>query len=321
MNTLKFYPKPLREKYRKNIRNAGILKSPESYHNSLFIISLAISIASSVLFSFIGVNMLFSLLVFVIVTIFFYFQVSLKASARIKKMETVFPDVISLMASNLRSGITIDRAFLLAARPEFDPLDKEILKTGKEIATGKDVLYALKIMAEKVDSEKISKIVMLIISSLKAGGKISNLLEETAKNMKEKEMIEKKTSSVILMYVIFIFFAVAIGAPVLFGLGTVLVEVVMSLTAKIPDTASMAAMNIPLTFSEVSVPLNFVIYFSLSFIIVSDFISCLVIGLVNKGEGKAGLKLFFPIVAISVTVFFVIRTVLSKILLEIISGY
>ena len=73
-------------------------------------------------------------------------------------------------------------------------------------------------MSDRIDSEKISKVITLIISGLKAGGNISDLLEQTSKNMKEKEIIEKKAASSILMYVIFIFFAVGIGAPLLFGL-------------------------------------------------------------------------------------------------------
>ena len=54
---------------------------------------------------------------------------------RIKKMELAFPDFISLMASNLRAGMTIDRALVLSARKEFDPLDKEILQVGKDMGS------------------------------------------------------------------------------------------------------------------------------------------------------------------------------------------
>lgn len=320
MNTLKFYPKTLKKAYEQNIINAGIEKSPEKYHNLIFIIAVFFGMLSSTIFFIFEINMIYALLIFVLVNIFFYFKISLAASNRIKRMEEVFPDVVSLMASNLRSGITIDHAFLLAARPEFAPLDKEILNAGKEVATGTDILTAFKSMSKRIDSEKISKVVLLIISGLKAGGNISNLLEETARNMKEKEVIEKKAASTILMYVVFIFFAVGVGAPVLFGLSSVLVEVVITLASRMPDLASLN-MDLPFTFNQISISLNFIIYFSLSFIIVSDFISCFVIGLVNKGEGKTGLKLFIPLLILSVSIFFVIRIFLSKILLNAISGF
>ena len=162
------------------------------------------------------------------------------------------------------------------------------------------------------------KIITLIISGLRAGGNISDLLDQTSRNIKEKEVIEKKSRSVILMYVIFIFFAVGVGAPVLFGLSSVLVEIVTGLTSKLPDVSGVST-NMPFSFTEVSISLNFIIYFSLLFIAITDFISCLVIGLVNKGQGKEGLKLFLPLLAISFVLFFLVRTLLSGILKNAIS--
>src|SRR3989344_1601279 len=172
-------------------------------------------------------------------------------------------------------------------------------------------------MAKRIDSEKIEKVIMLIISGLRAGGNISDLLDQTSRNMKEKEVIEKKTRSTILMYVIFIFFAVGVGAPVLFGLSSVLVEIVMGLTSNIPDLGNQAS-SLPFSFTKVTISPQFVIYFSVFFIIITDFISCLVIGLVNKGEGKAGLRFFIPLVIISLALFFIIRVVLSSLLKDVI---
>jgi len=318
MNTLKFYPPELRKQYERNIINAGVKTSPEKYHNSIFWFNFYLSIISLVVFFFLKWNLFISLVLFIFLTILFYFRVDLMAMTRIKKMEDIFPDVISLMASNLRSGITIDRAFLLAARPEFDPLDQEILKTGKEISTGQDIVLSLKKMAERISSEKISKVINLIISGLKAGGNISELLDQTSRNMKEKDIIEKKTRSTILMYVIFIFFAVGVGAPILFGLSTVLVEIVLNMTSKLPDLSGYQS-NLPFSFTKIGISVNFVIYFSLLFITVTDFISCFVIGLVNKGEGKAGLKLFLPLLVMSLSLFVIIRSVLSSLMADTVS--
>ncbi len=320
MNTLSFYPKKLREQYIINIRNSGIKSTPTKYHNTVFWFSIIISIIFSTIFYFFKVRMYFAILIFILVNIFFYYKISLQAAARIKKMEEVFPDVISLMASNLRSGITIDKAFLLSARPEFYPLDQEILKTGKDITTGQDIVYAFRKMSDRIQSEKISKVIMLIISGLRAGGNISDLLEQTSSNMKKKELLEKKSRSTILMYVIFIFVAVSVGAPLLFGLSTVLVEIVIGLTTKLPSV-SATQMNMPFSFGEVSISLNFIIYFSITFIIISDFISSLVIGLVRKGDSKEGLKYFLPIVVISLSIFFIIRILLSKTLLQTINVF
>ena len=299
----------------KIIAGAGI-KNPEKYYSTVFFSSIVISIFFSAALFFFNFNPILAFfIVFILLQLFFYFKNSLKANSRVKKMETMFPDVIQLMSSNLRAGMTIDRAFLLSARPEFFPLDDEIMKAGKEIATGKDIAFALMNMSKRIGSEKISKTIMLIITGIKAGGNISTLLEQTASNMREKEFVEKRAVSNIQMYVIFIFFAVGIGAPVLFGLSSVLVEIIIKLVGNLP-TVQSTQMNLPFTFNSIGLSPAFIIYFALIFLIVTDVISCLVIGLVNKGEEKAGLRYLIPILAISISIFFLIRIILTQFLAE-----
>ena len=65
-----------------------------------------------------------------LIYLFIYFRKILIISARVKKVEAIFPDFLQLMASNLRAGMTIDRAILTSSRPEFAPLDEEIVTTG-----------------------------------------------------------------------------------------------------------------------------------------------------------------------------------------------
>ena len=313
MNTLKIYPSDFRKKYIRNIENSGLKLNPGQYHNKIIFFSVLLAIISSIAFYFLKISLLYSILVLFSINFFFYMRISLKAAARIRKMEEVFPDVISLMASNLRSGITVDRAFLLSARPEFNPIDEEIMRAGRDISTGKDVVIALKNMGERIDSEKINKIIYLIVSGIRAGGNISELLEETAVNMREKEFLEKRASSSILMYVIFIFFAIAVGAPMLFSLSSVLIEIIIKMSSMVPDPGTVQ-MNLPLAFNNIGLNPKFVIYFSIIFMIVTDYISSLIIGLVNKGDSKTGLKYFIPLVLFSLSVFFLFRIILLKFL-------
>jgi len=325
MNTLKLFPRVLRGIYEKNMNRAGV-ENIQRYHSSMFfggvILSAIISLAVS-FFKYGFSNLLFNLLLFVGIFIFlqilFFINIILKAGSTVKKMEAMFPDFIQMMASNLRAGMTVDKALLLSARPEFYPLDKEISKAGKEIATGKDIMFAMSSMSKRIGSEKISKTISLIMSGLRAGGNISTLLEQTASNMREKEFIEKRAASNITMYVIFIFFAVGIGAPVLFGLSSVLVEIIMKMIASVPASET-SQMSLPISFKAVEISPTFLIYFSVAFIVVIDIITSLVIGLVNKGEEKAGLKYILPLIGIGLTVFFLMRILLSGVLGDLLSG-
>ena len=244
--------------------------------------------------------------------VFIYAKRSLDKSAMIKKMEAVFPDFLQLVSGNLRAGITIDKAILISARKEFNPLDKEIMRVGKDITTGKATEIALSDMARRIGSEKIKKTVMLINSGLRSGGNLAILLERTASNMRERGFVEKRAASNVLMYEIFIFVAVAVGAPALFALSTILVQTMGGMMTSAPELeATIANLNVPVTFSKISISLNFIVYYSIAFIIAIGTLSSLIIGLVSKGEEKYGLKYLIPILLIGLSIFLLIRYFLS----------
>lgn len=297
------------------IEERKIIEKAKTKRKVVMLIVLLVALILVLVFLFLNKTVAFSFLSFFVVVflfyLYFYLNEKLKKAARIKKMEDNFPDFLQLMASNLRAGMTVDRAMILSARPEFDPLDKEILNVGKEIATGRSIEVALNEMSKRIGSEKIEKTIFLIISGLKSGGNLAILLEETSINMRERNFVEKKASSNVLMYVIFIFIAACVGAPVLFSLSSLLVETLTNVLSGLPSMETTTAMSMPFTLSRVSVSITFIKYFSLVFIIVTNILAALVLGLVNKGDEKQGLKYLTPMLAISISIFFVLRWLLS----------
>ncbi len=275
-----------------------------------FILGLVLG---SILF-LINKNFTISFIAFVllIVATFFYvyFSASLKISGRIKMAENIFPDFLQLISSNLRAGMTIDRAMLLSSRKEFYPLDEEILRTGKDMATGKNIEAALLDLSKRIGSGKIHKTILLLISGIKAGGNLATLLEETSLSMREQNFIAKKAASNVLMYVIFIFFAVSVGAPILFSLSGILVQVMVNLLSGMPAVET-GSINIPFTLSTVNISMDFIKYFSIIFLIVTDVLASLILGLVSKGDEKQGLKYLLPLVIISLTIFFAVKLALA----------
>lgn len=247
----------------------------------------------------------------IVILIFGALKKKLEVYSRREKIEGVFPDFLQLMSSNLRAGMTIDKAMLLSVREEFSPLDKEILKAGKEITTGKTVESALLEMAKRIGSEKIEKTVLLIISGIKSGGNLAVLLEETSRSIRERDFIEKKAASNVSMYIIFIFVAVAIGAPTLFSLSNILVETMSKLLSGVSNTQMPMASNIPFTFSKVSISPDFIRYFSIGFMVVIDIFAALLLGLVKKGEERDGVKYLLPLIILSIGVFFAVKYFLS----------
>jgi archaellum biogenesis protein FlaJ (TadC family) len=282
---------------------------------ALVVTSIFISLIVGVLVFFTTTGWLSSVIsivaVFVLIQAYLYTKKKLDETTKIKKMEDVFPDFLQLMSSNLRAGMTIDRALLLSSRKEFAPLDKEILNLGKDIITGKEIEVALQNMSKKIGSEKINKTINLVISGIRSGGNLAILLEETAANMRERNFVEKRAASNVLMYVIFIFFAIAVGAPALFGLSTVLVETLTAILSTIPEIDSSAASSMPFTLTEISVSPVFIMYFSIIFIIALDILGSMVVGLVSKGDEKSGMRYVVILLMISLGVYFSVKIILS----------
>lgn len=314
MNTLNLIPKSLRQNYINYLEILGE-KDAQKYNFRSIIISFVISFfITAVLFLIYRFNLALILplilVLFIFVQIFYYFKVSLQAGYKVDKMEIIFPDVLQLMASNLRAGMTMDNSLMLSARPEFSPLDEEIKKTGKEIATGSDIGSALIRMANRIGSERIKKTIYLIMSGLRAGGNIADLIEQTGRNMRTQEFSERKVTSGVLMYVIFIFFAVAVGAPLLFSLSATLVDVLINLLGGL--TITETATSLPIMLSSVNISSTFINYFVIIFIICTDILASLVMGLVQKGEERQGLKYLIPLLLISLVIFFTIKLALGN---------
>jgi len=251
------------------------------------------------------------ILLTVLVIVYLLIRKKLNRYNDIKKMELAFPDFVALMAANLRAGLTVDRALLMSSRKEFAPLDKEISSLGKEIITGKEISRALEDMARRIESDEIKKTVLLIISGIRSGGNLSVLLEQVSSNMRERVFVKKRAASNVLMYVIFIFFAVSLGAPILFGLSSVLVEVLTNIVSGLPSDQSLSV-NLPFSLTEINVSPEFILYFALFFMVSTAFFAALVLGLVSKGKEREGLKFIVPMIVLSIAIFFMARIVILR---------
>jgi len=250
---------------------------------------------------------------FIVFEVFIYMWLVLSIEAKAKFMEKALPDALQLMSSNLRAGLTPEKALLLAARPEFGPLTKEINRVGKEIAVGKDIDEALLGITKRVKSDKIDKTIMLIVSGIRAGGELASLLDHTARNLRDQEFVDQKIRSSVRMYVIFIFAAVGLGAPMLYALSSFLVEVLTNVLAgvEIPQTTTM---DLPISITQVSIGVDFVMKYVITSLVITSILGSMALGLISKGEEKQGLKYAPILVAVALGLFFTIRFFISTLL-------
>src|SRR3989338_3699231 len=251
----------------------------------------------------------FSFLVFLPFAFCMYLVFS--ADKRSKFIETVLPDALQMMSSNLRAGFTTDKALLLSARSEFGPLSKEINRVGTEITTGNDIEQSMLDSTKRVKSSIYERTMKLIVSGLKSGGRLSDLLEQTAKDLKEQQAVSKKVGTSVNMYVIFMFFAVGFGSPLVMSLVSVLLEVLIKgfSLLSLPQQS-----NFPLLISGIDINPSFIITFTVINLITTAIIGSLVIGLISKGKEREGIKYIPLLLAVSLGLFFAVRFVATKIL-------
>ena len=242
-----------------------------------------------------------------------YSVIALLVDREARLIEASLPDALQLMASNLRSGMTPDKALLLASRPEFGPLKAEIDYVGKQVTLGKSIGAAMLEMASHVRSKKLLRAVELINSGLESGGSLSNLLEATAGHLQEQTLVDKKIKAAITMYIIFIFSAAAMITPVLLGLSSTLVEILRSSLSQI-DIPSSAASALPIKVSKIELTKEFLNMYIMIFLVVNGFLASSLLGLIAKGKQREGLRYFVPMILLAIPLFLLAKAGIQSIL-------
>jgi flagellar protein FlaJ len=234
------------------------------------------------------------------------------ASQRIALVEDILPDFLSIMASNIRSGMTYDRALLLSSRKEFGPLSREIDRAAKEALAGKPLPTALMGMAERIRSETLSKTVRLIVEGIKSGGNLADLLESTAFDIRRFAAIRKEVSATVLTYQLFMLAAAAIGAPLLYAVTTLLVQTTSQLRTKVGLSADVSA-NLPFFSNTSLISPETIFLYSIVALAITGFFGALASGVVSKGKESEGYP-YVPVVMVAAyCIFFVARIFMSTV--------
>lgn len=237
-----------------------------------------------------------------------YSWLGLNISGKASRVEEALPDALQLMSSNIRAGLTVDRALLLAARPEFGPLEEEIRRVGRETMAGRSLVDSLSRMGEHIRSDDLDRTLELIVHSMKSGGELADLLDQSADDIREQQLIKKEISASVLMYVMFIFIAISIGAPVLFAMSSFLVELMttnMNMIAKeMPTDFGSSGGAAPIKMSEGKISIEFIRNYALTSIVLTSIFGSLIMGLIMGGEEKKGLKYLMPVLLIAVVLYF-----------------
>ncbi len=312
-----FTPRKYREWVGNYISYSNFQMKPESFINFILLAGLIVPTFIVGTFWYLGflptpLAILVWMIVLSIFEIVAHFILILSADARASFTEEILPDALQLVSANIRSGLATDKAILTSARPEFGPLEQELKKVAKETLSGKELGESLKNIMKKIKSGLLERTINLLVEGISKGGNIADLLDNIAEDVRQAKTMRREIKAYVMMYSVFIFFAVCIGAPLLFAVSTFLVQTMTKFTATGEEMFMNAQLPL-IKFTGAGVSAKFLTNYSILSIVVSSIFGSLLIGLIQDGTEKAGLKYIPIVIMISLGVLFLSKLLLSKI--------
>jgi len=303
-------PNSYKERIEEWLMFAGSKKSPKGFVNYVFSFSFSISFLLALF-----INMLIPLpgilfvslwvLIFLSMFALFHGFLIIIIDKRAGSVEKILPDALQLMAANSRAGYIPSRALLMSARPEFGILSESIKTAGKEMMAGKCLKDSIEYIHKNIKSDMLKRTLKLISEGIRSGGHFASLLEENADDIRRVQIIKKEMRANVMLYIIFIFFAGAICAPLLYALSGFLIETIggFGAMAQVPEGVMQEISFI--NFSGLDISQEFLFVFSLLAIVVTTVFSGLIIGLIGSGKERDGIK-YIPILAIMALLIFLL---------------
>ncbi|MFB6175498.1 MAG: type II secretion system F family protein [Candidatus Nanohalobium sp.] len=249
-----------------------------------------------------------------------YMYVSIKAERRNKEIEQILPDAMRLVGANIKSGHTLEKAFLLSARDEFGPLADEMRDTAMEIYGGKPIEDALKNMEERMKSELFQETLKLLRDGIESGGDTAKLLDSSADDIRNSLEIRDEIKSSIRMYTIFIMMASVGGAPILFSISTYMAKKTTNMWSQ-ANIGSMGGHGVGggmsqiggfnMSFSAPDVNIAMFQQFAMMAIISINFFAAMIISEISNGNIKQGIKYVPVFIIISLLLFIGVKSAIA----------
>ena len=247
---------------------------------------------------------------FIFIQIISYLMVYFKAEERTKRVEDALPDAFQIIAANLRSGMTPFQALKLATRKEFGPLQEEI-KYATSMALGTESFSdTLLRMSDRIRSDMLDRALKLFTTAMRSGGHLASLLEELAADISETRALKNELRTSTKTYTAFIMFTIVIGTPLLLAISINFVDMVAKMQAKTGITT--AGFGMGFLAGEVTMTADFLTKISLFMLIMTSLLASMLMGVINEGKPKYGLKYAPTIIIGCMVVFFIAKYVVGK---------
>jgi len=240
-----------------------------------------------------------------LIIVYLYFDLTIKIFKRTREIETILPEYLQVVSSNLKGGLSFEKSLWQAINPEFSIVAKEITLVSKKVMTGNDLTEALLEFTEKYDSPLLKRSFGLIIGEVESGGQIAFIVDKVIENIRKTKMLKEEMAASTLTYMIFIGAIVILIAPGLFALSYHLLLIMSGFSAQVSSTA---VQGLPLNLGGGKLNMSDYRTFSVLSILLIAFFSAILISVIQTGDVRGGLK-YIPAFMISSVFFYFLFTI------------
>jgi Flp pilus assembly protein TadB len=301
------------KKFRKNIigylERASINEVPYfSYGIAtcvIFFLSLMIGVLILRTSYFANANLIILIILYLIIIVPFFFIFSMlitmiyilyletKINYKIRRMEEVFPEFLSELSLNLKSGQSLEEALSNSVEEEYGYLAEEIERICKKVRLGVEVEVAVKEFTHSFDSEVMEETFDLIITGWKKGTATSQLIDRIVENLEVIRFLKRKVVASVTSYRMFLSIVTILIAPAMFAISYYLINLIRTMTGKISLMSSDVAL--PISVTAVRINTDHFQIFSILALIVMSACTAMIISIIKTGTIKEGYKqmLFF----------------------------
>ncbi len=223
-----------------------------------------------------------NLLIYYILLLFFFFYHKSKFMDAEKEIEKDLPEFLDNLVSNLKGGISLEKALFKSVRKEQIAMLKEVTLINEKIMMGMTVDKTLEEFRLRYhDSAIISRTFFLIQEGLKGGGNLSEPLEKISKNLKTIYLLNDEIKSNAGGFSVVISMISILVGPLLFALAITLLSFIgdlFELLAKGGEESFISVSTIPAEFT------NYLIIFSYAMIILITYFSSLITAQLKNEE-------------------------------------
>ncbi len=305
----KLVPFAYRKHLKEQLMYAGIKEAVEGWLGSAtllsFLLFLIVVFMPYTLYQrFELLYLLIGIGVFLLIEFSFYILLYFKVEDRTKRIEEVLPDALQLISANLRAGMAPYQALKLSARKEFGPFKEEI-EHATALALGTESFSEVLLgIGKRVKSDMLERALNLFTTAMRSGGHLAQLLEELSRDIAETRSLKKELVTNTRTYVMFIMFTIVIGTPLLLAIAIHFVDVITGIQEAGPTGAGF---GMAFLAGEITITADFLIKVSVVLLAVTSVLAAMLMGVIQEGKSKYGLK-YAPFVMIgSFAVFFIVR--------------